>query len=477
MKRSLLSHNRFCFCALAAAAAPSHHAALPLISCQKPSVARASSSLSYSRASVSVLNNTHCACPPVMQPSKPAVAAAGKPKKTSSIAAAADALVAAAALKDAPKRPESWSGAVGLDKKVAFVSPSALAAAASDAAVHSASKTATGTEASRLSLDHARPQAERLHSRPAAASTTSPPHQQSAAAVSSPPNTSPSPLSVPESAAKHIPSQISPAATGSAAAPSFMSSALYSTFADEAFDMDSFLLRAATSNSDIHSFTPANLRTSLLTVLDTVKSMETQAREELRSNEFSFAEVENIRRHEVEACENELEEMLERLRVLTSSVANIWGKSRGTADLLITADRQRTRAAEAVEIIEWFERIKEERLLTVHKEILQPGACWDFAHLVHGLAAFARDLRVSGCATAVADVQQLEELFERCARLRHSIVAPQTRPSAQGIAEHLRPSAGSRRQGKQRRLGHNEEMRRHSAILERRHQCNPALRV
>jgi hypothetical protein len=192
-------------------------------------------------------------------------------------------------------------------------------------------------------------------------------------------------------------------------------------FEDEDFDMDSFLLRAAAGNSDIHSLLPANLRASLLNLLDVVKKMEFDAREELQRNESSFAEAESLRSSEIEFCESALEEMLERLRVLTSSVANIWGKSRGTADLLITADRQRTRAAEAVEIIEWFERIKEERLVSVHKEILNPTACWGYAHLVHGLVAFARDLRVSGCATAVADVQQLEELFEKCVALAFQV--------------------------------------------------------
>ena len=341
-----------------------------------------------------------------MLPSKSDAAPTGRPKKTSSIAAAADALVAAAAFKDgaAKNRPESWSPASFSDAKAASASfsvPAASNTAKASGSKAPSSKSTTGVEAP--PIDVARPTAVRPNSRVSSAHTAPQSPPDSASNISSKPG-SPAPATASPNTANN------PAAASS----SFLSSVTPSTFADEAFDMDAFLLRAASSNSDIHSLSPANLRAFLLSLLERVTGMEAQARDDLQSNESSYAEVENIRTSEVEACENELEEMLERLRVLTSSVANIWGKSRGTADSLITADRQRTRAVEAVEIIEWFERIKEERLPTVHKEIINPTACWGHAHLVHGLAAFARDLRVSGCATAVADVQQLEELFERC---------------------------------------------------------------
>jgi hypothetical protein len=322
-----------------------------------------------------------------MQNPKSDVAPTGRPKKTSSIAAAADALVAAAALNDGSvkRRPES------------------SAAVAGASAASSSSKATNGIES--VPVD-SRAAAHRPESRQVVASSHSQPHDSAARHVKSAPHSAAAAVtSAASDAYKH------PAA---ATASSSLSSATPATFADDAFDMDTFLLRAAAPNSDIHSLSPAELRVSLVGMLESVQKMEAQARNDLHSNETSFAEVENIRTSEVEACESELDLMLDRLRVLTSSVSNIWGKSRGTADLLIAADRQRTRAAEAVEIIEWFERIKEERLLNVHKEIVNPSACWGFAHLVHGLAAFARDLRVSGCATAVADVQQLEELFERC---------------------------------------------------------------
>jgi hypothetical protein len=337
-----------------------------------------------------------------MQPSKTSktdAVATGRPKKTSSIAAAADALVAAAALKDGGvrNRPESWSPASLSDSKALSSAPTA-----------SSSKALTGIQA--VPVDLARPANNTPDSRKAPASAASQVLSGPESAVVSKSIVS-LPVAKSETTAKPNTQSNPPTLSASS---SFLSSITPSTFADEAFDMDSFLLRAATSNTDIHSLPPSDLRAFLLTLLDSVTQMETQSREDLQNNESSYSEVESIRSSEVEACENELEEMLERLRALTSSVSNIWGKSRGIADLLITADRQRTRAIEAVEIIEWFERIKEERLLTVHKEIINPTACWGFAHLVHGLAAFARDLRVSGCATAVADVQQLEELFERC---------------------------------------------------------------
>ncbi len=323
-----------------------------------------------------------------MQNPKSDVAPTGRPKKTSSIAAAADALVAAAALNDGSvkRRPES------------------LAAVPDASAANSSSKAANGIES--FPVD-SRAAAHRPESRKVVASAHSQPDDAAARHVKSASHRA----AVTVTATSATSDAFKRPAT--ATASSSLSSATPATFADDAFDMDSFLLRAAAPNSDIHPLSPAELRASLVGMLESVQKMEAQAREDLHSNETSFAEVENIRTSEVEACENELDLMLDRLRVLTSSVSNIWGKSRGTADLLITADRQRTRAAEAVEIIEWFERIKEERLLNVQKEIVNPTAIWGFAHLVHGLAAFARDLRVSGCATAVADVQQLEELFER----------------------------------------------------------------
>jgi hypothetical protein len=335
-----------------------------------------------------------------MLPSKTDAAPTSKTKKTSSIAAAADALLAAAALNDGGKKRHDSSSSIPVARGVSGVSG---IGALSTTAHLSSTKTSTEIEASSANL--VRPAANRPDARKSAATAASAPLSDAVPAdVSKPGSLSP------PAAAESALSKNNPAASRPASSASFTPS----TFADEAFDMDSFILRAATSNADIHSISPAKLRESLDTLLNSVKRMEVQARADLQDNEASFAEVEDIRTSEIEACESELEEMLERLRVLNSSVSNIWGKSRGTADLLISADRQRTRAAEAVEIIEWFERIKEERLLTVHKEILNPTACWGFAHLVHGLAAFARDLRVSGCATAVADVQQLEELFERC---------------------------------------------------------------
>jgi hypothetical protein len=342
-----------------------------------------------------------------MIPSKIDAAHTSKAKKTSSIAAAADALLAASALNEGgvKKRPELSSIS---ESKGAAAPISAPGAGALNATVPSKPRTAIGSEAS--AVDASRPAAYLSDSRKSSAAAAAAPQSDAPATVVSKPGSIGSlkavETAVKSNAPKNLSISLGPA---SSAATSFTPS----IFADEAFDMDTFLLRSATANADIHSISPANLRQSLLDLLETVQKMEIQAREDLQNNESSFAAVEDIRTSEIEACENELEEMLERLRVLTSSVSNIWGKSRGTADLLITADRQRTRAAEAVEIIEWFERIKEERLLTVHKEILNPTACWGFAHLVHGLAAFARDLRVSGCATAVADVQQLEELFER----------------------------------------------------------------
>jgi hypothetical protein len=343
-----------------------------------------------------------------MLPTKADKAPTGRPKKTSSVAAAADALVAAAAFKDgaAKNRPESWSPASFSDAKAVSASFSVQGASSTAKASGSnASSSKSITEAPRV--DVARPATVHPDSRVAGAHTAVQSLTDSGSKISS-------------KSGSPVPAAANPSTSSSppAAASSFLSSVTPSIFADEAFDMDAFLLRAASSNSDIHSLSPANLRAFLLALLERVTGMEAQARDDLQINESSYAEVENIRTSEVEACENELEEMLERLRVLTSSVANIWGKSRGTADALITADRQRTRAVEAVEIIEWFERIKEERLPTVHKEIVNPTACWGYAHLVHGLAAFARDLRVSGCATAVADVQQLEELFERCRTCR-----------------------------------------------------------
>lgn len=332
----------------------------------------------------------------------------GKAKKTSSIAAAADALLAASSLNEVGAKKRSEVSSSVSDSKGAAAPLSAPGTGALNTTVHLRPKV-IGIEAP--SVDLARSAAFLPDARKSTAAAAPAPHSDAATAVVSKTGSLASIVSA-ESSVKPNASNNPPSSFGSA--PSVVATSFTpSTFSDEAFDMDAFLLRAATSNTDIHSISPASLRQSLLTLLESVKKMEVQAREDLQNNESSFAEVEDIRTSEIEACENELEEMLERLRVLTSSVSNIWGKSRGTADLLITADRQRTRAAEAVEIIEWFERIKEERLVTVHKEILNPTACWGFAHLVHGLAAFARDLRVSGCATAVADVQQLEELFER----------------------------------------------------------------
>jgi hypothetical protein len=352
------------------------------------------------------------------------IAPTGRPKKTSSIAAAADALVAAAASNDGSVKPKKTSSiAAAADALVAAAAsndgsvkrrPESLAQASVPElpSANLISKAANSIESLPV---NSRATANRHESRKVNASSAVHSQPDDAAAGSASHRSAVTGTSATSNASKH---------PATAPAYSFFSSATPAAFADDAFDMDSFLLRAAAPNSDIHSLSPAELRASLVGMLESVQKMEAQARGDLQNNETSFADVELIRTSEVEACENELDAMLDRLRVLTSSVTNIWGKSRGTADLLITADRQRTRAAEAVEIIEWFERIKEERLLNVHKEIVNPTACWGFAHLVHGLAAFARDLRVSGCATAVADVQQLEELFERC---RHNpIPSPPT---------------------------------------------------